>query len=56
MKHFIKTTDEKSKQNLLNMGFQIIDEKNGVTTFLNDESKPILFDKSKISFTNVLIM
>lgn len=56
MKHFIKTNDEESKQKLLNMGFQMIDEKDGITTFLNDEKKPILFDKSKISFSNVLIM
>lgn len=55
--HFIKTTDNATKELLANHGFQLMSDKGGVATFLNDTSKPLTFaDKTKISYSNVLTM
>lgn len=53
-KQFIKTTDVSTKNTLVKEGFPLIDASNGVYTFLNNTSKKVQFDKSKISYSNVL--
>ena len=54
--NFIKTFDKTTSEKLLSLGFQKVDESNGIYTFLND--KTLLFsndvDESKISYSNVL--
>lgn len=53
--NFIKTTDEHTANALMNIGFQIINESNGVWTFIN--SPKIVFDDQEvqnIAYSNVL--
>ena len=54
--HFIKTIDKTPSEKLLSLGFQKVDESNGIYTFLNN--KTLLFsngvDESKILYSNVL--
>ncbi len=56
-KHFIKTADKSTADNLKAIGYQELRFEDGVYTFLNDSNK-IRFssdiDQSKIKFTNVL--
>ncbi len=56
MTHFIKTTDEATKEELLACGYTLMSEQGGVATFLNDGKKQNFTDKTKISFSNVLTM
>ena len=54
--NFIKTFDKTTSEKLLSLGFQKVDESNGIYTFLNN--KTLLFpngvDESKILYSNVL--
>ena len=54
--NFIKTIDKTTSEKLLSLGFQKVDESNGIYTFLNN--KTLLFsndvDESKILYSNVL--
>ena len=54
--NFIKTFDKPTSEKLLSLGFQKVDESNGIYTFLNN--KTLLFsndvDESKILYSNVL--
>lgn len=54
--NFIKTFDKTTSEKLLSLGFQKVDESNGIYTFLNN--KTLLFsndvDESKISYSNML--
>ena len=54
--NFIKTFDKATSEKLLSLGFQKVDESNGIYTFLNN--KTLLFsndvDESKILYSNVL--
>jgi hypothetical protein len=54
MKKFIKTNDLKTKEILLELGYQLISDANGVATFLNDSK--IVFDKKdkKVIYSNKL--
>ena len=49
--NFIKTSDPETASKMINLGFQKIDEQNGIYTFLNTDK--LMFsddiDKSKIS-------
>ena len=54
--NFIKTSDEGTKKLLLQNGFKLLSESNGVATFLNDSAKKINFDKTKIAYSNILPM
>ena len=54
--NFIKTFDKTTSEKLLSLGFQKVDESNGLSTFLNN--KTLLFsndvDESKILYSNML--
>lgn len=54
--NFIKTFDKTTSEKLLSLGFQKVDESNGIYTFLNN--KTLLFsndvDESKILYSNML--
>ena len=53
---FIKTSDGERASKMINLGFQKIDEQNGIYTFLNTDK--LMFsddiDKSKIQYSNML--
>ena len=55
--NFIKTSDSETASKMINLGFQKIDEQNGIYTFLNTGT--IRFsnddiDKKKIQYSNML--
>ena len=54
--NFIKTSDSETASKMINLGFQKIDEQNGIYTFLNTDK--LMFsddiDKSKIQYSNML--
>lgn len=54
MEKFIKTSDSATKKTLIELGYQLISDINGVATFLNDAK--IAFDKkeSKVIYSNKL--
>lgn len=56
MKNFIKTSDSETAKKLTNLGFQKIDDKNGIYTFLNADKMQFSddIDKSKIQYSNIL--
>lgn len=56
MKNFIKTSDSETAKKLINLGFQKIDGKNGIYTFLNADKMQFSddIDKSKIQYSNIL--
>lgn len=55
--NFIKTTHSPTAEILQSLGFQLVNESNGIYTFLNTDK--IMFsrdvDKSKIQYTNLLV-
>ena len=54
MNNFLRCSDPDTIQKLEKLGFQKINEINGVAMFINDAKKKINFDKSKIAFTNII--
>ena len=54
--NFIKTSHSSTAETLKNLGFQLMNESNGIYTFLNSDK--ISFsndvDKSKIQYSNML--
>lgn len=55
--NFIRTTDESTSVTLLKLGFQKVDESNGIYTFLNTDKLQFSeddIDKTKIQYTNML--
>ncbi len=54
--NFIRTTDASTATTLLELGFQKVDESNGIYTFLNTDKLKFSdgIDKSKIQYTNML--
>ena len=54
MEKFIKTSDSETKKTLIELGYQLISDTNGVATFLNDAK--IAFDKkeNKVIYSNKL--
>lgn len=56
MKHnFIKTTDVTTSESLKKLGFQVVNESNGIYIFLNtDKLQFSNIDKSKIQYSNIL--
>lgn len=55
--NFIRTTDASTSATLLKLGFQKVDESNGIYTFLNTDKLQFSeddIDKSKIQYTNML--
>jgi hypothetical protein len=51
--NFLKTTDEDTKNKLLEQGFKLISQDGSTYTFLNDTTLTFE-DKSKITYTNIL--
>ena len=51
--NFIRTSDSETASKMTNLGFQKIDEQNGIYTFLNTD-KLMFSDKSKIQYSNML--
>lgn len=49
---FIKVKDEETKDQLLDLGYKLLSEKNGIATFLNDPTKPQSFSCKKLTYTN----
>lgn len=56
MNKLIKCSDKNTIEQLIQLGYEMIDERDGIVTFLNDTSKPQTFDKQKIVYSNILIM
>lgn len=54
--NFIKVSDPETKAKLIQLGFSILSESNGVTTFVNKYSAGLIFDKDKVAYTNKLEM
>ena len=54
--NFIRTTDSETAEQLIKLGFQKIDESNGIYVFLNCGKKQFEenLDKTKIQYTNML--
>lgn len=54
--NFIRTTDASTATTLLRLGFQKVDESNGIYTFLNCNKFQFSedIDKTKIQYTNML--
>ena len=54
--NFIRTTDASTATTLLQLGYQKVDESNGIYTFLNCSKLQFeeIVDKSKIQYTNML--
>lgn len=54
--NFIKTSDSDIAKKLANIGFQKIDDSNGIYTFLNSDKMNFSedIDKSKIQYSNML--
>lgn len=54
--NFIRTTDTSTATTLLRLGFQKVDESNGIYTFLNCNKLQFSedIDKTKIQYTNML--
>lgn len=53
---FIKVKDEETKQQLLDLGYKLLSERNGIATFLNDLSKLQSFSCKKLTYTNKMEM
>jgi hypothetical protein len=51
--NFIRTTDEDTKNKLLEEGFKLISQDGSAYTFINDVTHTFE-DKSKITYTNML--
>lgn len=55
--NFIRTTDASTSATLLKLGFQKVDESNGIHTFMNTDKLQFSdddIDKTKIQYTNML--
>lgn len=55
--NFIKTSDSETASKMINLGFQKIDEQNGIYTFLNTVTIQFSnddIDKKKIQYSNML--
>lgn len=55
-KKFIRCTDKVTIEQLKKLGFQLVSESNGIATFINDITKPIIFEEKKIAFTDKLVI
>ena len=55
-KQFILCSDKKTIEDLKNSGYQVVDENDRMTTFLNDISKHHTFDEKKVIYSNTLTM
>lgn len=51
---FIKTKDKETSETLKSEGFQLVDYTDGIWTFMNDSNRPMIFDKNKVTYSNML--
>lgn len=51
---FIKTKDKDTADIMKKLGFNLVDETDGVWTFVNDSSKPLVFEDNKVFYSNML--
>ena len=49
---FIKVKDQETKQQLMDLGYKLLSDQNGIATFLNDLSRPQSFSCKKMVYTN----
>lgn len=54
--NFIRTSDAETISKLKQLGFQVLEETNNYTTFLNHTKKKLDFDDKKVVYTNKLNM
>lgn len=52
--HFIKTSDEDTKNALVNEGFKLIAHEGSMYTFLNDKAMKFSDTNKKITYSNML--
>lgn len=52
---FIKTKDQETFETLIREGFRLVDNSNGVWTFIYDENAPMTFSKDKVVYSNKLV-
>lgn len=52
---FIRCSDKDTITTLKKLGYQLLEERNGVALFLNNINK-LDFDKKKVAYTNILTM
>lgn len=52
--NFLKTSDEVTKNKLLNAGFKLVSQDGNVYTFLNDHALTFEDKNKKIQYTNML--
>lgn len=50
--NFILVKDEEQKNKLLKLGFIMVNNSNGIATFLNSPNKMSSVDEEKITYTN----
>ena len=50
--NFIKVKDEDTKQQLLDLGYKLLSDKNGIATFLNNKDRSQSFSCKKVIYTN----
>ena len=55
-KKFIRCTDKETIEKLKQLNYQLVSEFNGIATFVNDVTKPVLFDEKKVAYTNNVLM
>ena len=55
-KKFIRCTDKETIEKLKQLNFQLVSEFTGIATFVNDVTKPVLFDEKKVAYTNNVLM
>lgn len=51
---FIKTKDKDTADAMKKSGFNLIDDSNGIWTFVNDPDKPLVFNSNNVSYSNIL--
>ena len=51
---FIKCSDKDTIKTLEKLGYKKVSEENGLATFLNDMSKPVVFTKGKVVYSNIM--
>lgn len=54
--NFIKTSDPETRDRLVSLGFKILSESNGVTTFLNKTPQSVNFEAGRAAYTNQIEM
>ena len=51
---FIKTQDATTYEELVKIGFQLVDYTDGTWTFVNKTDCPLTFDNNKITYSDML--